>query len=217
METQLLNIATDSLPKGFVKTVMTEVERACGESYRQVIARGSAGQYGEPEMNWILGYERRAVWEKKLRDIGKDFGLGVSVQRNAAKNHEFTQIIAGRLKLTCSHKLGPDYFMLRSADFRKDHARLNTLLSQSHFPFAQQELQQDDGGLLNAIIFYKVHDKERDQVEYLRIGFPDSENEKWAHKFDFYDLLGNYPQETMVPEDTDLLIRWKRKVGFGGA
>jgi hypothetical protein len=217
METQLLRITNESLPKAFVKAVMRDVEWACSESLNSVVQRLAAGQYGVPERDWMLGYERRAIWEKKVRDLAQSFGLDATVKSNTAGNHEFTQIRAGRLLLTCSHKLGPDYFMLRGSDFRAENAKINAILSQELMPFMPPEMRQDDGGLLNAVIFYKVHETHRDKAEYLRLGFPSETNDKWAHKFDFYDILEGYPAESQEKEDKELLIQWKRKLSIGVA
>lgn len=217
METRLLNITSESLPKEFVKAIMWGVEWACSESYNGVTQRLASGLYEIPEKDWILGYERRAIWEKKMRDLAKIFSLEATIKSNPAGNHDFTQIRAGRLLLTCSHKLGPDYFMLRGSKFRDQNAKINALLSQRLMSFMPKAMRQDDGEKLNAVIFYKVDEVHRDKVEYLRLGFPSENNDKWAHKFDFYDILDNYISEPQVQEHKDLLIRWKRKVQIGVA
>jgi hypothetical protein len=217
METQLLRIANESLPKEFVKAIMRDVEWACSESLNNVTQRLAAGQYGTPERDWILGYERRAIWEKKMRDLAESFDLAATVKSNQAGNHEFTEIRAGRLLLTCSHKLGPDYFMLRASGFRDKYAKINALLSQELMTFMPVEMREDDGGLLNAVIFYKVHETHRAKAEYLRLGFPSETNDKWAYKFDFYDILEGYPAESQQKEDEELLIQWKRKLSIGVA
>jgi hypothetical protein len=217
METQLLNITTKSLPIGFTRTIMQEVESSCLDSYTNCNLRFNNGQYGRPERDWLLGYERRALMEKRLRDAADSFGLQPTVESNLAGNHEFTQIRVGRLILTCSHKLGPDYFMLRASDFRDEHAKINSVLSQTLMPFVPEESRRDNGGFLNAVIFYKVHDKHKDKAEYLRLGFPSQTNVKWAHKFDFYDILEGYPTESKAQEDNETLIRWKRKLSIGVA
>ncbi|MFO1022738.1 MAG: hypothetical protein U0903_18885 [Planctomycetales bacterium] len=215
METQLLNITSSSLPKDFVKAVMASVEWACAESYEKAMENLASGRYGHPEMNWMLGYERRAVWEKRMRDLAEQFGLSATIESNESGNHKFTQIRAGRLMLTCSHKLGPEYFMLRRSSFRDSNARLNAVMNQFEMPFMPKAMREDDGGMLNAVIFYSVNSHEKYKVDYLRVGFPSQSNERWAHRFDFYDILENYPAETQAQEDKDLLIRWKQKVAFG--
>ena len=57
-----------------------------------------------------------------MRDLAEQFGPPLQSNRTSLEN-KFTQIRAGRLMPTCSHKLGPEYFMLRRSSFRDSNAR----------------------------------------------------------------------------------------------
>jgi hypothetical protein len=211
METALLKEVVQSLPKTFVAELLRGIEWAYEEAYNSA---QNDPLLDRPEREYLYPHYRRVIIEKRIRDVSRDLNLKTAVAQNEAGNHEFTEITAGRLLLTCSHKNGEDWRMLRSSQFRCQNATLNSLLCQMEFKGAGFEAFQveDDGGLLNGVIFHGTDRAEKNKVGYLRLGFPATDNRKWAAHFDFHEILGAYQPEAPSADDDALIVKWKKKV-----
>ncbi len=211
METQLLTELIRHLPQAFVRTLMQKIEWAYREAYGAV---GNDPLVDQPERDYLYPHYRRSILEKSIRDLAQSLGLDSRVCENAAGNHQFTEILAGRFVITCSHSTGPDWMMLRSSHFRRQNAELNALLAQFQFDKGGFEVfnPKDNGGLLNAVIYHATDREDSSQVGYLRLGFPSPDYSRWASKFEFDEILGAYPRiiETKE-EDEKLIIKWKMK------
>lgn len=210
METGLLTEIVASMPRSFVVELMRGIEWAYGE------ARSAAQNdplLDRPERDYLYPHYRRSIIEKRLRDIARDLGIKTRVAVNEAGNHEFTEITVGRLLLTCSHKNGEDWRMLRSSTFREQNAALNALLLQMEFKAGGFESfsVEDDGSFLNAVIYHGTDLSDKTKVGYLRLGFPATDNSKWAARFDFYEILKAYQPTESSADDDELIIKWKSK------
>ncbi len=210
METRLLTEIVASMPRTFVVELLRGIEWAYEE------ARNTARNdplLDRPEQDYLYPHYRRSIIEKRLRDIARELALKERVATNEAGNYEFTEITAGRLLLTCSHKNGEDWRMLRSSKFREQHAALNSLLLQMEFKGEGFEAfsVEDDGSLLNAVIYHGTDLSDKSKVGFLRLGFPATDNTKWAARFDFYEILNAYPSAETSAEDDELIIKWKSK------
>ncbi len=210
MESALLSEVVKSLPKPFVSEVLRVTEWVYDEAYNSAFNHPLMGR---PESEYLYPHMRRALMESKLREVANSLGLSTKVCTNFARNHEFTEIQAGRLVLTCSHKTGEDWQMLRSSYFRQKNATLNSLLSQMEFDSAGFEVfsENDDAGLLNAVIYHGTDLREKNKVGYVRIGFPSPCNSRWSARFDLYEILGSYPAVVAQSEDDEIIVRWKSK------
>lgn len=210
MENILLTEIARSVPKLFVTESMRAIEWAYEEAFG---AAHNDPLLGDVERDYLYPHYRRSIIEKKLRDVGAAIGLDSRTESNIAGNFQFTTITAGRIVLTCSHKGGQDWRMLRSSIFREQHASLNLLLSQMEFGGGGFEVFQakDTGGLLNAVIYHGTDLKDKSKVGYLRLGFPSVDNSHWAARFDFYEILSAYRASAAPTEDDDLIIKWKSK------
>jgi hypothetical protein len=210
METGLLTEIVASMPKSFLVELMRGIEWAYEE------ARSAAQNdplLDRPERDYLYPHYRRSIIEKRLRDVARDLGIKTRVAVNDAGNHEFTEITVGRLVLTCSHKNGEDWRMLRSSTFREQNAALNALLLQMEFKAGGFESfsVEDDGSFLNAVIYHGTDLSDKSKVGYLRLGFPATDNSKWAARFDFYEILKAYQPTESSADDDELIIKWKSK------
>ena len=210
MESILLAEIARSLPKTFVTEAMRAIDWAYEEAHGAVF---NDPLVGKPERDYYYPHYRRAIIEKKFRDIGGSLGLDSQVESNFAGNYQFTRITAGRIVLTCCHKGGQDWRMLRSSIFREQHASLNLLLSQMEFGSGGFDVfrAKDKVGMLNAVIYHGTDLKDKSKVGYLRLGFPSEDNSRWAARFDFYEILSAYQSSAAPTEDDELIIKWKSK------
>lgn len=201
-----------SLPKALITEIMRGIDWAYQESYTST---NNSTLYGDAQKKWIYPYQRRAILEKRIWDIARNAGEGVTAktQSNVAGNHEYTEISAGRMVFTCSHHTGERGSILRSSIFRKQSAKLNSLISQMDLGF-QEFLEADDGSPIYGIILYGHDLKQDSKAGYARLAFPpvdysDSENWVW---FDLHELVAAYPHAVITNDDEELIVTWKNKI-----
>ncbi len=212
METILLAEITQSIPKLFIAETLRSAEFAYQEAYTSV---QNDPLLDQPERDYLYPHVRRVILEKRLRDVAQASGMEGLVEANLAGNHQFTQIKASRLVMTCSHQNGLDGKMLRSSSFRKQNAELNRLLVQSEFEEGGFEkfYVKDTGAPLNAVIHHGADLSDKSKIGFIRLGFPAVDNDRWAASFDFYEILAAYPTSGIEREaDETLIIAWKSKV-----
>lgn len=212
MESRLLTQVVQSLPKQFVTETLKSVEWAYVEAHNTTL---QDPLMEGPERDYVYPHYRRAILERRLRNVASEQGLESRSQWNFARNHQFTEIVADKLVLTCSHKNGEDWRMLPPSIFRERNAKLNSLLAQLQFNGGgfENDSPVADVGQLNAVIYHGTDLRDKGKVGYLRLGFPSGDNRRWAARFDFYEILNAYPHATPQEEaeDEDIIIQWKSK------
>lgn len=189
MKDRLLEEILSSVPKLFVAK-MIEVQPLIYRESRDATYSGPV-VLGDADAEYLWPHYRRALYETRLREVAAGCGLKAGVEVNAAGNHKYTVVKAGRFLMTCSH-VG-DLSMLQPSLFRGQNSALNALLPQLLLKDIADDVRQ--GGELYAIILHCEDRQERGLVEpgFLKFGVPAAgKGDKLEVAFDFSELLAAY-------------------------
>lgn len=208
MEAILKQEVINSIPKPFITEVMRAVDWAYQEAHN---ASANNPLLDKSEQEWIAPYYRRAILDKRLRDVAAAQGLRARVANNASGNYQFTEVSVNRFLLTCSHHTGEEWRMLRKSEYRNQNAALNSLLAQTEFGFEAFQVV-DDGRPFNAVILHKHDLKDPSKAGYVKLAIPSVDNTRMVARFNFYELVEAYPRVAVTNDDDALVVKWKSKV-----
>jgi hypothetical protein len=182
----LLSLLAEELPLGFLENIWDAREHICKESYERAY---SDTVWGDAEAHYILPHFRRALFEPVFRNSATKNKLIVAIERNLAKNYEYTLVRAGQLVLTASHvKTGGK--LPRPALFRAHYASVNHVLSNPRLPFLEgppKELYKR--GEKYALILHGEDSRDASSFGFLRFAFPSTDLKQWLGNYDFLDVL----------------------------
>ena len=103
---------------------------------------------GKPEADYLLGHQRRALFEAATRNLGVEHGLKVGMEQPEKGGCEHVKIIVGPFGLTASHIAWPAGFP-RISRSREQYASINEHLSQNQlFPIESDPRDEQIYGVI---------------------------------------------------------------------
>ncbi|HSW76249.1 MAG TPA: hypothetical protein VLG50_04365 [Candidatus Saccharimonadales bacterium] len=202
MNESLRSILITDLPARFVSELIGASRWAYRDSYEAVY---SDNNYDEPEKKGLLPYVRRARIEKKIREVALDAGLTATVEKNSAKNTEYTLIKSGRVALTVSKSF--DRGSLPAlARFREQYSSINQHAAQIQMlPVLSMPFEAS----LYGVIIHGSSNLSHNELGFLQIGFLDSRKYRWVEApIDLEDIMD---AQSLSSQQKDPLIQLQEK------
>lgn len=217
MADDLLEIAINDLPPGFLREVLKGLEWVYKEAKERV---DNDPGLPNPEGRYLRPHFRYALCNAMIRKAADNAQLEDSVEMNVAKNHEYTLIKSGRLALTASY-VDSGQRIPRPSKFRTQHAEINQCLRQ--MPLFPKKPSVFRPASIYGILLHGPDDIDNSLPGFLRLGFPDARCRTWVDTpIDIHDIVETQIRRYRKPEaDLQALIQsvmpnWKRRFNEEG-
>jgi len=180
----LIEMLIDDVPLRFVKAVIERTPLVYKEAYSRSYEEPA---WDEPEAQYIIGHNRRVVFEKMYRTEAINAGLAVDVQSNG-RNCSYTLVRSGRFILTASHVQNQSE-VTKPALFREQFAGINKLLTNPLLPFLELDpLQLSRADNVYAIVLHGCESRNPQNVGFMRLAFPSADSEAYVANLCLFEL-----------------------------
>lgn len=168
---------------------------------------------GKPEADYLLGHQRRALFEAATRNLAVEHGLKVGMEQSEKGGCEHVKIVFGPFGLTTSHIACPSGFP-RISRSREQYAAINEHLSQNQlFPI---ESNPRDEQIYGIIVHTEVPGR-KNEFHSLSIGFPNHNFTAWVQQpTEFIEILDIQDRLYRKSEDLQAQVQksepvWKKE------
>ncbi len=163
------------IPPGFIRAFLEIAPNLYRDAFDTVY---NNPVIGKPEADYLLGHQRRALFEAATRTLCVEHGLKVGMEQPEKGGCEHVKIVVGPFGLTASHIAGPGGFP-RISRSREQYASINEHLSQNQlFPV---ESNPGDEQIYGIIVHSEVPGK-KNEFHSLSIGFPNHNFTAWVQE-----------------------------------
>jgi hypothetical protein len=210
----LTEMLIDEVPVGFVSGLVERTPLVYGEAYSRSYEEPT---WDEPEAYYILGHNRRVIFERMFRDEAIKAGLTVDVRDNG-RNCRYTLVRAGRFILTASHVQG-ETDIIKRAIFRKQHASVNRLLLNPLLPMPELDpARLSDASSIYVLLLHGEEHKNPKQLGFMRAAFPSADSESYVENLCLFKLHQEMlVRSRAIPAEEPIIDiaqpRLKRQVG----
>jgi hypothetical protein len=140
---------------------------------------------GSAEKEYLYPHRRRAVLEKRARDISREYNLTPLVGKTQDGHSSYTKIKVGRFDVTFHHVSDMVQYP-RTALFRKQHGAINTLVDQLELGLPEFS---DRGEQLYAQILHTTDPLKKSVPKDVTILLPPSSAKESSFRFEIQDLI----------------------------
>lgn len=177
-------LLANDLPPGFVRALRPRAEAVYRDAHDAVYRNA---MLGDAEAEYLLGHQRRAMFETRLRDTAVEHGLTVVMERSRdeygrQQGCKFVRVVAGSFSLTACHVPSPGAFP-RHSRTREQYSKINEHADQ--LSLLPGESSPKDAELYGVIV-HSAEYGNKDQLQSISIGFPTRDYDGWLQKP--YDL-----------------------------
>jgi hypothetical protein len=162
--------------------------------------------YGTAEADYLLGHVRRALFETKVRNLGVEHGLTVTMESPEKGGCQHVRLSVGRFTFTVCHVAAYDGFPVHS-ESREQYSEINQHLAQGQlFPVESQPKSEQIYGVI-------VHAGIRDDFRGISIGFPNNKFTDWVQRptdlRNIADMQMYQPQQDTRKQIQSTEPKWK--------
>jgi len=198
------------MPPGFIRALLEITPNLYLDAYDTV---HNNPVLGKPEADYLLGHQRRALFEAATRNLGVEHGLKIEMEQPEKGGCKHVKIIVGPFGLTASHIAWPGGFP-RISRSREQYASINEHLSQNQlFPVESNPRNKQIYGI---IIHTEIPGK-KNEFHSLSIGFPNHNFTAWVQEpTEFIEILEMQERLYRKPEDLQAQVQksdpvWKKE------
>ena len=168
------------LPPEFVCTLLERAPAVYREAYAAVWYNPDLGKR---EAQYLLGHQRRALFEATFRESARLHGLPFSMKRTTderghAHGCYHVRVIVGRFAFTQCHVQSPGAFP-KSSRSREQYSQINEHAAQVLL-FPTDSIPREEE--LYGIIIHTKHRDNKREIQSLAVGFPNSEFTAWIQE-----------------------------------
>jgi hypothetical protein len=171
----------------------------------------------EEEAYYILGHNRRVIFESMFRAEAVKAGLAVDVKDNG-RNCPYTLVRAGRFILTASHAHSQNDIIQR-AIFRNQHAGVNRLLINPLLPIPELDpARLSEADSIYILLLHGEEFKNPRQLGFMRVAFPSAGTESYVENLCLFKLHQEMlVRSNAIPQEEPIIDlaqpRIKKKLG----
>lgn len=195
MNHSLREILIADVPPAFVALLISGGKWAYKEAHAHVV---NDPLLGDAERAYVEPHYRRALFERKMMEVGSDSGLKATTKRVTSGAAQYNVVRAGRILLTCSRTISRNV-VPRACAFREQYANINEHIDQRQlFPVPSTPGEAS----LYCIVIHGPSIENSGELGFCCFAFPTQKGEKWVQEpIDLADIR-DY-QQTRYQKRTD--------------
>jgi len=188
----LLNSLTNSLPQSFFRDIVFNLNQCHQAAWSHI-----EPIFSQPVAKDLIPHYRRALFEDRMTEIARKYGLSSRSVKNRVKNASHveieTMVDSKTIILTALavKDISFDLTRLRTAQFRKT-------LAEDAWLF--EEFSNSGNGFYG-VILHGAGPENKNALDFAYLGFPYADCKGWYGRYDLF-LLAGASAESEIIEDT---------------
>lgn len=183
---ELFKTLVSAVPYSFIEKLHQDIPGSYSEAHASVF---NDPIIEEAECEYLMPHYRRAIVETTFRKAAASSGLVAIAQDNIRHTAKYSLVKCGPFLITASYVSEPGK-LVRTANFRSQHASLNALLAQGRFSeFDTPETFQGEAESIYCILLHGADFFDKAKVGFIELAFPDSTASSWVERYKLSDVL----------------------------